>query len=64
MLYLPVQVRFVFIHIDVVERILSEPGVDGETVLVRPFGYWWQSYGLVEDRHTRTCIVYICQYLT
>lgn len=61
---LPVEVRFVFIHIDVVERILSEPGVDGETVLVGPFGYWWQCYGLVEDRHTGSCTVYVYRCLT
>lgn len=44
----PVEVWFVFVHIDVVERILSEPGVDGESILVRPFGYWWQCNGLWE----------------
>lgn len=61
---LPVEVWFVFIHVDVVERILSEPGVDGKAVLVRPFGYWWQRYGLVEDRHTGSCTVYVYRYIT
>ena len=46
MLDLPIEVWFVFIHIDVVEWVLSEPGVDSESILVRPFGYWWQRYGL------------------
>lgn len=45
----PVKVRFVFIHIDVVEWILSEPGVDGESVLVRPFGNGWQCNSLAEE---------------
>lgn len=56
MFYLPVEVWFVFVHIDVVEWILSEPGVDGESVLVRPFGYWRQCYGLGEDTHIRSSI--------
>lgn len=38
---LPVEVRLVFIHIDVVEWILPEPSVDSESVLVWPFGNWW-----------------------
>lgn len=42
----PVEVWFVFVHIDVVEWILSEPGVDSKSVLVRPFGYRWQCNGL------------------
>lgn len=50
--YLPIEVRFVFIHIDVVEWILSEPGVDSESVLVRPFGNWRQCYGLEGRIHT------------
>lgn len=48
-LHLPVEVRLVFVHIDVVERILPEPGVDGESVLVRPFSDRRQRNGLVEE---------------
>lgn len=64
--YLPVEVRFVFIHVDVVEWILSEPSVDSESVLVRPFGNWRQCYGLGEDTHVRSALanVYSNQLVT
>lgn len=54
MLDSPVEVRFVFVHIDVVEWILSEPGVDGKSVLVRPFGYWRQCNGLQRKAFSRS----------
>lgn len=38
MLYSPVKVGFVFVNVDVVERIHAEPGVEGEAILIRPFG--------------------------
>lgn len=62
--YLPIEVWFVFIHIDVVEWILSEPSVDSESVLIRPFGNWWQCYSLGEDTHIRAALasVYCNQY--
>lgn len=42
----PVEIGLVLVHVDVVEWVLSEPRVDGESVLIRPFGNWWQSYSL------------------
>lgn len=47
---LPIEVWFVFVHVYVVQRILSEPSVDSEPVLVRPFGNRWQCNGLKEEQ--------------
>lgn len=33
---LPVQVWFILVHVDIVERVHSEPSVESETILVRP----------------------------
>lgn len=45
-LYLPVQVGFVLVYIDVVQRVHTKPCVESETVLVRPLSNGRQSNGL------------------
>lgn len=45
--YLPVQVRLVFVYVDVVERIHADPCVERKPILVRPFSYRRQSYCLL-----------------
>lgn len=34
--YLPVQIGFVFINIDVVQGVHAKPGVESEPILIRP----------------------------
>lgn len=48
--YLPVEVRLVFVYIDVVERIHAEPRVECEPILVRPFCNGRQSYSLLGEK--------------
>lgn len=36
--YSPVEIRLVLVHVDVIQRIHSEPGVERKPVLIRPLG--------------------------
>lgn len=45
--YSPVQIRLVFVYVDVVKRIHAEPCVECEAILVRPLCYGGQSYSLL-----------------
>ena len=38
---LPVEIGFLLLYVDRVERVESEPGGEGESSLVRPLGQWW-----------------------
>ena len=63
---LPIEIGLVFGHVDVVEGVLSEPSVEGESILVRPFSDRWQRYSLEEstrntDEPRSTCLQSIGQ---
>lgn len=47
LVYLPVQVRLVFVYIDVVEWIHADPRVECKPILIWPFCYGGQSYCLL-----------------